>query len=333
MTKNVTKLKYEGKEIPCGHCKALFVGTPTQAYNSIKQQKNVFCSAICRHAYLRGKFQTPVPEHTCQACGIKFASRRAAKYCSLACYTGSNQFREMLVVGREKSMTPASIARRAEMARRGEGKPCLECGQDVYVKKSEAKKKFCSTICYRAYMAKRFDRQIAAPETLALPQAYDEFLLKDQLPCLVEGCDWVGSHLSLHMNQMHGIVAEELKRAAGFNRSSGIVSRGLSEAMSARALTGVAARSDLRELGAKFRGQSYKLKYASLEGKEHRAKSMLLVRSEPGPTRQCIGCGNEFTQSSPMGRAKYCCKTCRSEHYSKLEKEKRRQHTASIATL
>lgn len=333
MTKNVTKLKYADVELSCSHCKALFVGTPTQAYNSVRHQKNVFCSSICRHAYLREKFQTPVPRHDCQACGIKFASRRDAKYCSLACYTGSGQFSELLANAREKSMTPAAIAKRAESARRGEGKPCLECGQDVYAKKSESKKKFCSTACYRAYMAKRFDRQIAAPETLSLPQAYDEFLMKDQLPCLVDGCGWIGAHLSLHMNQMHGITAEEFKRAAGFNRSSGIVSRGLSEAMSARALTGVAARSDLRELGVKFRGQSYKLSYASLEGKEHRAKSMLLVRSEAGPTRQCTGCGSEFAQSSPMGRAKYCCKACRSEHYAKMDKEKRRKHTGGPATL
>lgn len=326
MTKNVTKLKYSGMELSCGQCKALFVGTPTQAYNSIRHQKNVFCSSICRHAFLRGKLETPIPVHDCKACGKKFASRRAAKYCNMACYTGSKQFSSLLADAREKSMTPASISRRAEMARRGEGKPCLECGQDVYVKKSEAKKKFCCRICYRAYMAKRFDRHIAAPEALALPQAYDEFLMKEQLPCLVEGCDWVGSHLSLHINQMHGIVAEEFKRAAGFNRSSGIVSRGLAEALSARELSGVAKRADLRELGAKFRGQSYKLKYASLEGKEHREKSMLLARSESGPTRQCTGCGNEFTQSSPMGRAKYCCKACRSENYSKMDKEKRRAH-------
>lgn len=324
MPVNATKAKYAGSSLTCGHCSAVFLGTPAQSYNSVRHGKNVFCSDICRHSYLRAKFSTAVPEHDCKGCGIKFESRREAKFCGVKCYTGSSQFSQMLADSREKSMTPYSIAKRAESLRRGEGKPCLECGTDVYAKKSEKTKKFCSKLCYRAYMAKRFDRQIAAPEKIALPQAYDEFLTKEELPCLVEGCEWKGKHLSLHMNQMHGVTAEEFKRAAGFNRSSGIISRPLSKLLSERKKTGVAADSDARALGDGFRGQSYVLKYASLEGKEHRAKSMAISRGTPGPERCCEGCGTMFTQSSPMGRAKYHSKECRAAHYSLLEKKKRK---------
>ena len=283
----------------------------------------MFCSTICRHAYLRSKYSTPIPEHDCQGCGVKFESRRASKFCGMKCYTGSKQFTEMIAESREKSQTPWSIARRAEIARRGEGRPCLECGNDVYIKKSEKTKKFCSTVCYRNYMAKRFDRQIAAPEKLSLPQGYDEFLTKDRLPCLIEGCGWEGSHLSLHMNQAHGVIAEEFKRAAGFNMHSGIVSLPLSEALSARPLVGVAKDADLRVLGKENLNAKKAFKYRSLEGKEHHAKSRSLLLGQTGPERVCIGCGSTFMQSTPMGLAKYCNKECRREHYSILGKEKR----------
>jgi hypothetical protein len=51
----------------------------------------------------------------------------------------------MLADARNNSMTPHSVEKRAESQRRGEGKPCLECGEHVYVKKSEKTKKYCST--------------------------------------------------------------------------------------------------------------------------------------------------------------------------------------------
>ena len=83
-------------------------------------------------------------------------------------------------------------------------------------------------------MAKRFDRWIANPQTLALPQAYDEFLTGEELPCLVEGCNWRGQWLSLHMNYTHGVPADEFKRAAGFNLKSGIISGPMREALAQR---------------------------------------------------------------------------------------------------
>ena len=75
---------------------------------------------------------------------------------------------------------------------------------------------------------------------IALPQAFDEFLTSDVLPCLVEGCDWKGHHLSMHMNQTHGVTAENFKKLAGFNLGSGIVSAPLHQHYCERDHVGIA---------------------------------------------------------------------------------------------
>lgn len=48
------------------------------------------------------------------------------------------------------------------------------------------KSKVCGSRCYRLFMAGRFDRWIVNPQTISLPQNYDEFLVKKELPCLIE---------------------------------------------------------------------------------------------------------------------------------------------------
>jgi hypothetical protein len=100
---------------------------------------------------------------------------------------------------------------------------CLKCGKEFHARESE-RKKYCNEICRRQYMAERFDRWIASPETIALPQNYDEFLTQEKLPCLVDGCNFEGHKLSLHMNLTHGVTEREFKKLAGFNLSSGITS-------------------------------------------------------------------------------------------------------------
>ena len=313
-------------ELICGNCKGIFEGTPAQVKNvKYGQVQAACCSAICRQAYMRAKFSTPVPNRgPCKGCGEDFFTRREAQFCGMKCYTGSKQFSEMLADSRAKSMTPWSIARRAEQARRGEMKPCLECGTDVYVKKAEKSKKFCTRVCYRSYMAKRFDRQIANPEALSLPQGYDGFLDREELPCLIEGCGWSGKHLSIHVNQMHGIVADELKRAAGFNLSTGLVSKPLAERLQSRALVGVAVCVEMAALGDLTRsGKGGVRGYQSLEGAEHRAKARSLAG--PGPMRACRGCGVLFQQSTPTGRAIYCTPDCRNRIYAAEAKARKSQ--------
>lgn len=317
----------------CGHCFAVFNATYKQHYSATASNRSSFCSSICREANLRAKFSTPVPMRgPCVGCGDSFQSRREAKFCGVKCYTGSKQFTEMLAESRAKAMGPVSIARRAEQARRGQGKPCLECGVNVYAKKSERSKKYCSTTCYRSYMAKRFDRHIANPESLSLPQGYDAFLDRQELPCLVADCGWSGRHLSLHMNYAHGIKADEIKRAAGFNKSTGLVCKPLAQALQGRDRIGVAADMFLRQMGAEHLGAVGRVMgYKSLEGAEHRAKARAL--SSGGPLRACIGCRSDFIQSTVYGQAKYCSIPCRTRHYrTKVKPLRAVTETASATT-
>jgi hypothetical protein len=168
-------------------------------------------------------------------------------------------------------------------------------------------------------MAKRFDRHIANPEAINLPQGYDAYLDQETLRCPVDGCDWHGHHLSIHVNQMHGITADELKRAAGFNKSSGLVSKGLAIRLQDRTKQGVAV---MPEYWTKENQSFPKWNRTTLsnEAKEHYAKARALAGA--GPIRMCFGCGCEFQQSTPFGKSKYCSKQCRSDHYSKIAKQK-----------
>jgi hypothetical protein len=107
-------------------------------------------------------------------------------------------------------------------------KKCRQCGKTFYSKLT-ASKYTCGEICSRKYFSERFDRWVASPEKLSLPQNYDEFLTKEKINCLVEGCSFVGHHLSMHMNRYHGVQETDFKKLAGFNLSSGITSLTLKE--------------------------------------------------------------------------------------------------------
>ena len=269
---------------------------------------------------MREKFSIPVPNRgACGGCGEEFYSRREAKFCGMKCYTGSTQFTDMLADARAKFITPEIIAKRAASQLRGESKPCLECGSDVYVKKSKLKKKFCSKGCYRSYMAKRFDRQIASPDQMTLPQGYDAFLDRNELNCLITGCDWTGKHLSGHMNAAHGIQAYDFKRAAGFNKNTGVVSKDSAQALRERSLQGVALDRTAWGTAESMTAMNNRIKYNSTEGSEHRAKARALAGN--GPLRTCSGCGCVFTQSTPFGKTLYCTKECRADAYLKIRAE------------
>ena len=105
----------------------------------------------------------------------------------MKCYTGSSQFSAMLAAARVKSTLPQSVEKGAAKRRQGRDVPCLECGEEFYQKRATDRRparKFCTTVCYRSYMAKRFDRFIANPETLALCQNFDEFLDREEFALL-----------------------------------------------------------------------------------------------------------------------------------------------------
>jgi hypothetical protein len=311
------KAKEIQDKLQCNHCKGIFSGSLAQALRVVYEGRTTYCSEACIKAFKREKFSKPIPNRgACLGCDKEFFSRRDAKFCGMKCYTGSKQFSKMLEDARNNSMTPHAIAKRAESQRRGEGKPCLECGGNVYAKKSEKTKKYCSKICYRAYMAKRFDRQIANPDQMALPQGYDGFLDRSLLSCTVVGCDWQGHHLSVHMNTSHGIKADEFKRAAGFNNSTGVISRPLAEQLRARARVGVA--QDPSFWGTQSFLPDGFVRRDSLEAKEHRAKARALCGA--GPMRECTNCGSVFQQATPYGKAIYCTTTCRSMAYESKRK-------------
>lgn len=179
--------------------------------------------------------------------------------------------------------------------------------------------KFCSQGCYRKYMSKRFDRYIASPVTLALPQNYDEFLTQESLSCLVEGCKWAGQNLSCHMNFSHGLTADEVKRAGGFNLSTGLVSMPLHQKFCEQNKDKGFSAPPPNAAPGKRRVNNYKSK----EGTEHYEKSSLIKRDETGPTRECRFCHQLFSQSTPFGFTIFCSVKCRADEYRERYSDKK----------
>lgn len=302
----------------CAHCGVEFLGTFKQIKNHKHDVKygltpRHYCSNICRYAArIGGRPRTSVGyKGTCGNCGKEFTSRYKKDNCSQKCYVATPAFKE-----RMRSMAKNALL--ASLASRGKDEThlnhieieCLSCKTKFFEKKSK-KSKFCSKICYRTYMNERFDRWVASPQSISLPQNYDEFLLQAELPCLVEGCDWHGKNLSGHMNFAHGVTAEEFKRAAGFNQGTGLVTADVSQKMSERPHMGLVGNW----LKPKKKGEVAFPKtknYFSLEGKEHAAKSRALAcETADKKKKTCRNCNKEFLQSTPFGRTLYCSHECR----------------------
>ena len=328
--------------LECGHCGARFKGSDSQARKVKYEKQAVYCSATCRAAASSQKAREQAAREgkklrkgvlagPCKTCGKMFESRIDKTFCSLDCYTKSEQFKSMVAENLKKAGSRESIQRRAQAAKLGQDVPCLECGTEFYQKlpsKGRAAKKFCDTTCYRSYLAKRFDRWIANPDGMALPQCYDEFLDREELACVVDGCDWKGQHLTLHMNQAHGVRADEFKRAAGFNLSTGVIAKPLAVALRERELLGVAANMDDAARAAALALSQEALaatsiRYRSLEGREHAKKARAMLGA--GPQRTCEGCGKLFQQSTPMGKAMYCSRECRDNTYAKQRQANAKQ--------
>jgi len=307
--------------LTCPHCGVEFIGTASQRKHFKYEQRKAYCSELCRKA--ANPLRTPVPElGPCPTCGQMFRSRRPQKiYCSMKCYTASPAFKAMVKNNLEKTLLRETRTRTYKLHGRVQTYeefvrlntlPCDECGKPYYAPPAQ-RRRFCSNLCRRRYFAKRFDRWIANPEEIALPQNFDEFLTQDELPCLVKGCNWFGRSLSNHMNLHHGVPADEFKRAAGFNLNSGIISAPLQEAYSARERTGVALPEYIHEPQQLMPPRTRH--YRSLESMEHQAKARALLLADPGPTRHCHACGKEFQQSTPLGKTRYCTRECRDKYY------------------
>lgn len=269
---------------------------------------------------------------TCKHCGRRFESKYSQKlFCTMACYRNSPQFQRML---RENAKRIAE-AKRAE-AQNGDSTrrtvQCLNCRKEMFTMPSRAVHKYCSSKCYREYMVGRFDRFIASPESLALPQNYDEFLSGDELHCLIEGCGWSGLALSSHMNYAHGIPKEKFKELAGFNAGTGVVTAAYAERLSElRLASGFNAEHMERLRSMASRPAVYKGAASSrrLEGKEHAAKGNAL-RVKPERTIICRGCG--CTVITVEVARLYCSDACRGRYYQRENKKEQYPLRCTICT-
>lgn len=292
-------------------------------------------------------------EKSCPTCGQSFKTRNPDKtFCTIRCYLKSEKFAAI----KENNRLAINSRIRDRIGR--EPGPvnaaCLCCGE-VFVTRCISGvnvKKFCGDVCRRRYYTERFDRFVANPETIALPQCYDEFLTKESLPCLVDGCDWEGVKLAMHVNLIHGISAREFKKMAGFNLSTGVVTPELHESMSRRA-----QNENFRDfrLADPPRADPETIDpYISLEGREHRVKAMALSdaysrigskikdlysnepwrRSETSERlkrtkenhpdsieKRCArdGCGKVFKTSVMKPRKAYCSPACANVSYMDRE--------------
>jgi hypothetical protein len=172
-------------------------------------------------------------------------------------------------------------------------------------------------------MSERFDRWTANPETIALPQNYDEFLSKNELPCLVDNCDWKGKFLSCHMNFTHGVSAEVFKKLAGFNHTTGLVSADLHKVMSLRMQQWC---EDNNPGGVFVPTENTVRKNIRLEGKEHQKKTRALIKSGQYQCKKtvliknCKNCRKTIKQPA-MGHRLYCDNGCRQKYYNRKNAE------------
>ena len=289
-------------EAKCAWCEHGFSLRSAPQLGALNRGANVFCSRTCLSAYHNHNARTHLLG-PCPVCGKMFESRRRKKrWCSIECYNADpHTLARLRALNEEKKRPPGA---------------CPECGGSV-----SHRTKYCNQLCRRRYFAARFDRWIASPQKIALPQCFDEFLAATELPCLIEGCEWRGKHLGYHVNVVHGITADKLRELAGFNKTSGLVSSDLSERLSARPhlYANATERGELLQAN-QHKASSQRGRKIRLEGREHgrKARALLIAeRSVPGAQRfkPCRHCGSPVQQPA-MGHKLYCNTRCRTAYYA-----------------
>lgn len=252
------------------------------------------CSAIQNHK---------VGRHACgpcPTCGTSFLSRTKNKiYCCFDCYIQSDQF--------------AATKAKNLLAINPQGpRVCAGCGAEY---SRSRKAKYCSSLCRRKYFAERFDRWIANPEAVALPQNFDEFLARTVLTCPVSGCEWEGEFLGAHVNFAHGITAREFKKLCGFNVTTGLVGQELSARFSRN--TQLLIKEGII-IGGAPPGFGYLKRdpHVSLEAKEHARKGIADRPALKDVFLLCRECGINVQQPT-CGQKLYCSIPCRSRYYAK----------------
>ncbi len=283
----------------CGWCERDFSSNERTQLGAANAWRNVYCSNQCRNANNNSKSYIHVLG-PCPNCGKMFKSRSKNKlFCCMKCYTSSPEFKSrMQSYNEKKRLAP---------------RECPQCGTLVQHKKN----KYCSNACRRLYFAERFDRWVANPEKIALPQNFDEFMSKSKLPCLVEGCDWEGAFLGQHVNIAHGITADNFRELVGFNHGTGLVGIDLHLVMSEHAKQMIedgtwspGTPPELRDVDRSIR------KSPRLEAREHMLKAGALnagKKSQRGPL-PCRHCNTPVEQNY-YGQILYCSTRCRSAYY------------------
>lgn len=293
----------------CGWCERDFESDSRNHLGASRSGKNVFCSQQCAVAK---EVARPAPwRGPCKQCGKMFRSRsRDRMFCSHNCYFASPE-----CVNRLKAYNDQ---------RRIDRGHCLACTNPI----PKGRVKYCGNSCRRQYFAERFDRWIANPESIALPQNFDEFLSQTELPCLVDGCSWTGNRLSFHANVVHGISADRLRELGGFNRRTGLVSKDESQKRSAIAsqLFAEGKLGHLMPFEKDMSGTSgtNANHVDRLEASEHRRKAQAERRAVL-VKRLCEFCSSEYEASSMAHSRRYCSIRCRSKSAI--------QRNASVAEL
>lgn len=273
-----------------------------------------FCTLKCFREHGSDDRRVAIPEYgPCPTCGVMFKSRYEKKYCTIRCYNRSPEF---------VAMARDHVAKLAAKAREKSGSSdpenpnvtinCLQCKTDFVRPWKRRGDRFCGKACRMRYHAERFDRFVANPETLALPQCYDEFLSQTELPCLVAGCQWVGRSLGLHANHAHGITVGKLRELGGFNRNAAMCTTDVSEMRSA-----IAAEHGLSDHAppAKFTPGETRVPPPGgvrLQHRETLAKIGALNRVTPKPDRvvYCVWCHTLIPQFATAVK-RYCGKRCK----------------------
>lgn len=216
---------------------------------------------------------------TCPTCNGIFVTSRDRKFCSLDCYISSDLWKEIRDAENERRAAARTKCECLQCAAKMELRPC-ESGPRQFKSREYGPRRFCSRACWRLYAAGRFDRYVAEFNVVNSPQSFDEFLSQSELPCLIDGCSWVGCNLSQHMNFTHGINASDFKALAGFNATTGVVCAPTSTELSRRA-------KEMRKAGVLVdsRDQS-KMVYPTnpkwrmrAEGREHCKKAAAEVKA------------------------------------------------------
>lgn len=314
----------------CLSCEKGFLGRSDQLYCAMSCYVGSPTHVAARRAGIesqieRARLNPKLPPHVgvCAYCHKQYRSRvKGTKFCGMRCYTASDDFQirirqqARVINGRKRLAAGGDPNSRPQRA-------CAHCGEMFFLKLSEIKShKYCSRHCYRLYMADRFDRWIANPQSVALPQAYDAFLTQDLLPCLFDGCDWEGHNLSIHVNFTHGVTAEQFKEMAGFNRRTAVITSAVhqkfSEAKSNPQFLKIWEQNRITNPNT-----SGQIKASlRLEGREHLAKSIALNKIAIEMPEPCVECGIKVVKLSPWGRKIWCSVKCRNVTYARAARIK-----------